>query len=81
MTRVILQLEDSDYRLLKQLSRRKGKSIEKLISEWIAQFSEQQDQTGDLDVRQDPIYQFEGYDSKAPEDFSVQADKYIYQEK
>ena len=44
--------------------------------EQIRQFLPELEET--FDVTQGPVYQMEGYDSEAPDDLSVNLDKYLY---
>lgn len=78
MTTLTVKLKESDYKHLQSAAKRAGKSVQALVSEWILQLAKPD---GDFDVTQDPIYQMEGYDSDAPEDLSLNLDKYLYGEK
>lgn len=74
MTTITIKLSETDYRRLQRSAKRAGKSVQKLVSEWISQLANSDD---DLDVTQDPVYQMEGYDSDAPDDLSKNLDKYL----
>ena len=78
MPRFILELPDLYYQRLEKEAARLGKAIEGLILEWILQFPETE---GKSDFTQDPLYNFEGFESSAPTDLSINADKYLYGEK
>jgi hypothetical protein len=78
MTKLTIQLTDNDYHRLDKAAKRAGKSVQSLIYEWILQLPEFEET---FDVTQDPVFQMEGYDSEAPEDLSVNLDKYLYGEK
>ena len=67
MAQLTLELPDLYYRRLEKESNRAGKAIERLIFEWILQFPE-------------PEYNFDGFDSDAPADLSINSDKYLYGE-
>ncbi len=77
MTRLTLELPDLYYRRLEKESRRVGKAIERLIFEWILQLPETEE---NFDLTNDPLYNFEGFESNAPADLSINADKYLYGE-
>jgi len=77
MTKITIQLIESDYQRLEERAKRAGKSVQALIYEWIAKLLEVKEP---FDVTQDPIYQMEGYESEAPIDLSVNFDKYPYGE-
>ncbi|NIU00639.1 MAG: hypothetical protein GWN01_06785 [Nitrosopumilaceae archaeon] len=77
MTKLTIQLKDSDYQKLQRVADNFGKSIQELFLEWIADLPTT---AQDYDVTKDPVFQMEGYDSKAPTDFSNNFDKYIYGE-
>ena len=55
---------------------RYGKSIAVLLSVEIAKKKGVLEES--MDLHQDPVYQMEGYDFDAPEDFGSNPDKYLY---
>lgn len=75
MTKLIINLTDTDYECLEEAAKRAGTSIQILIHEWIANLSKIDEP---FDVTQDPVFQMEGYESEAPVDLSVNIDKYLY---
>ena len=77
MAQLTLELPELYYRRLEKESSRVGKAIEWLILEWILQFPETDE---NVDPTQDPLYNFEGFESNAPVDLSINADKYLYGE-
>lgn len=77
MTKLTVQLKDSDYRYLLKVADNVGKSIQELFLEWVSQLPKIEK---DYDVTKDPIFQMEGYDSEAPGDLSINSDKYLYGE-
>lgn len=77
MAQHVLELPESYYRRLEKESSRVGKAIERLIFEWILQFPETDES---FDLTQDQLYNFEGFESNAPDDLSINADKYLYGE-
>ncbi len=77
MAQLTLELPDLYYRRLEKESSRVGKTIERLLFEWIMQFPETDES---YDPTQDPLYNFEGFESDAPADLSINADKYLYGE-
>jgi hypothetical protein len=78
MIKLTVQLIETDYQRLEKAAKRAGKSIEAFINEWIIRLPEAEQP---FDVTRDPIYLIEGYESSAPEDLSVNLDKYLYGEK
>lgn len=70
-----IQLMERDYQRLQRAAKRRGKSVESLIQEWIAQLPENDES---FDVTKDPLCEMEGYDSQAPEDLSLKLDDYLY---
>jgi len=77
MTQLTLELPDLYYQRLEKESSRVGKAIERLILEWILQFPESEER---FNPSQDPLYNFEGFESDAPADLSINTDKYLYGE-
>lgn len=77
MTKLTVQLKDSDYQRLLKVADNVGKSIQEMFLEWISQLPKVEK---DYDVTKDPIFQMEGYDSEAPGDLSINSDKYLYGE-
>ena len=77
MTKLTIQLNDSDYQKLLKVANNLGKPIQELFLEWITQLPKI---NKDYDVTKDPVFKMEGYDSDAPTDFSINSDKYIYGE-
>ncbi len=75
MTKITIQLKDSDYRKMLEAANNFGKSVHDLFLEWITQLPKINE---DYDVTEDPVFQMEGYDSETPPDFSINADNYIY---
>ena len=75
MTQITIQLSDKDYYRIQKIAEKLGKPIEILIRELIIQFQETEKQ---IDITKDPLYQFEGFDSDAPTDLSINVDKYLY---
>ena len=71
-----IELSDADYQRLEKSAQRIGKATHVLVQEWIRQHLPEMEDSSD--VTQDPVYQMEGYDSHAPEDLSVNLDKYLY---
>ena len=71
-----IELSDADYQQLENSAQRIGKSTHVLVQEWIRRHLPELEDS--FDVTQDPVYQMEGYDSQAPEDLSVNLDKYLY---
>lgn len=78
MTKLIIQLMDSEYHSLEKAAKHAGKSVHVLIHEWIARLPEAEES---FDVTQDPIFLMEGCDSDAPADLSRNLDEYLYREK
>lgn len=77
MTKLTIQLMDTDYQRLEKAAEHAGKSVEALIYDWITQLPEIEEP---FDVTRDPIFQMDGYESDAPADLSVNLDKYLYGE-
>lgn len=75
MTKLTIQLTETDYQRLEKAAKRVDKSVQAFISEWIVQLPEVEES---FDLTQDPVFQMEGYDSDAPADLSVNLDKYLY---
>lgn len=75
MTKLTVELPDSDYKRLEKTAKTSGKSIDVLIHELVVQLPDREES---FDVTKDPIYQMEGYDSDAPPDLSSNLDKYLY---
>ncbi len=78
MAKITLELPDVEYLRLQKQAQHAGKKITVLILDWIAQLAEMEEYP---DMEKDPLYQFEGFDSDAPADLSINADKYLYGEK
>ena len=76
MAQLTIELSDTEYQQLEKSAQRIGKATNVLVQEWIRQRLPELEEG--LDVTQDPVYQMEGYDSKAPKDLSVNLDKYLY---
>jgi hypothetical protein len=77
MTVLTIQLTDHDYERLQKMAEESGRTVQDVIQDWIAQMPHAQPLSG-IDITQDPIYQFEGYDSDAPTDLAENLDKYLY---
>ena len=77
MTKLTIQLMETDYQRLEKVARRTGKSVQALIYNWILQLPEVEEP---FDITQDPVFQMEGYESDAPADLSVNLDRYLYGE-
>ncbi|MEK7728384.1 MAG: hypothetical protein AAB354_08205 [candidate division KSB1 bacterium] len=75
MTELLVSMTESDSQRLEQVAERAGKSVQILIHDWITRLLESETS---FDVTQDPVFQMEGYDSKAPEDLSAKLDHYVY---
>ena len=75
MTVLTIQLSDQDYQRLQKTARDAGKSVQEVIQDWIAELP---DEKATFDITQDPLYQFEGYDSDALEDLASDLDSYLY---
>jgi len=78
MTQLILELPELYYSRLENEAKRAGIGIEKLILDWISKLPEA-DET--FDITSDPLYNFEGFETDAPDDLSLKADEYLYAEK
>ncbi len=78
MTKLIIKLEDSEYEKLTNTASAFGKTVQHFIHEWISNLPEIDE---DFDIKSDPVYQMEGYESEAPSDLSKNIDKYIYEDK
>ena len=78
MTELTFQLRESDYKRLEKAAKRAGKSIQALIKDWIVHLPDSEES---FDVTKDTVFQMEGYESDAPEDLSINVDKYLYGEK
>ena len=76
MAQLTIELSDAEYQQLEKSAQRIGKAAHTVVQEWIRQHLPALTET--FDVTQDPVYQMEGYDSNAPEDLSVNLDKYLY---
>lgn len=77
MTKLTIQLTETDYQRLERAAKHAGKSVQGLIYKWITELSEVEEP---FDITQDPVFQMEGYDSYTPADLSVNLDKYLYGE-
>ncbi|HLC15554.1 MAG TPA: hypothetical protein VJL89_04940 [Thermodesulfovibrionia bacterium] len=75
MAQLIIELPELYYKRLEQESQRLGEAIENLIVKWISELPSVED---NFDIASDPLYNFEGFESKAPEDLSINADDYLY---
>ena len=75
MTKITIQLPDSDCKRLEKTAKSSGKSIDNLIHELVMKLP---DSDEPFDVTKDPIYLMEGYDSDAPPDLASNLDKYLY---
>ncbi len=78
MTKITLELPDAEYKRLQKQAQCAVKQITTLICEWIAQVPKTDES---VNIKQDPLYLFEGFDSAAPTDLSINVDKYLYGEK
>lgn len=75
MTKVTIELMETDYQQLLHVAEKLGKSVPILLHEWINQLPDVEES---FDVTQDPVFQMEGYDSAAPADLSTNLDTYLY---
>jgi hypothetical protein len=75
MTKVTIELMETDYQQLVNAAEKLGKSVQTLVHEWITQLP---DAGEPFDITQDPVFQMEGYDSDAPADLSTNLDTYLY---
>lgn len=75
MTQLTIQLPESAYHRLEWAAQQSGKSIQTLVVEWISQLSDREES---FNVAQDPLFEFEGYESDAPKDLSMNIDQYLY---
>ena len=75
MTKLTVELPETDYQRLLNAAQKIGKSVQTLLHEWINQLPELEES---FDVTQDPVFQMEGYDSDAPSDLSIHFDTYLY---
>ncbi len=81
MEKLTIQLMESDYKHLEKAANIYGVSVPDLIHGWVTQFYPQSQEIEEsFDVSKDPVFQMEGYDSDAPEDLSVNLDRYLYKE-
>jgi hypothetical protein len=75
MTILTIQLNEKDYERLEKTAQQAGKSVQDVIQDWIAELP---DTDLSSELAQDPIYQFDGYDSDAPPDLASNLDSYLY---
>ena len=75
MAQLIVDLPDLYYKRLEQESQRLGEAIESMIVRWISELPEIED---DFDITSDPLFNFEGFESQASDDLSINADDYLY---
>jgi len=75
MTQLTIQLKDKTFHRIQKAAKQLGKPTEVLVREWIERFGEENENNLD----RDPFYQFEGFDSEASSDLSVNVDKYLYE--
>ncbi len=80
MTKLSIELKDSEFQRLLKTADKFGKSVQALIHEWINQMPEL-DKQETYDVTEDPVFLMEGYESNAPSDLSSNLDKYLYGDK
>lgn len=78
MAQLTLELPDLYYQQIEKEAIRAGKAKERLILEWIIQLADAE--TSD-DFTKDLLYNFEGFDTEAPDDLSIKTDEYLYAEK
>ncbi|MCP4696071.1 MAG: hypothetical protein GY862_04375 [Gammaproteobacteria bacterium] len=74
-TLITIQLQETDYHHLTELSDYLGKSIQEMFQEWVSGLPEIDEY---YDVTKDSVFQMEGYESDAPADLSIHIDKYLY---
>ena len=79
MSKLNIQIMESDYERLEKTAKRMGKTVQGLIHEWVKNLPEQGEKKN-IDVPHDPIYRMEGYESLAPKDLSKNVDQYLYGE-
>jgi len=72
---LLFQFSDEDIKRLEIAARNRGKSIQEIIHELIDKLPDIEET---FDVKSDPIYLIEGFDSDAPGDLSIKVDKYLY---
>lgn len=78
MTKLTVQLQDSEYKQLQNLAASFGKTVQEFIQEWISQLPKIDP---GFDVKQDPVFRMQGHDSDAPADLSENIDDYLYGDK
>ncbi|MBI4729338.1 MAG: antitoxin [Acidobacteria bacterium] len=72
MKRLNVELEDTDYRYLKDLADRQGRSVVAVIREAVARLRRSED----VDPRADPMYGVGSFDG--PRDLAERHDDYLY---
>ena len=75
MAQLVLELPDLYYHRLEEEANRTGKTIQLLVLDWISHLPEVDEI---FDIGQDSLYNFEGFESNAPTDLSINTDKYLY---
>lgn len=75
MTQLIVQLTDKDYQKLKKAAKKSGKPVEMFAQEVLAKLEAAEQPSK---FTKDVFYNFEGFDSEAPSDLSLNVDKYLY---
>ena len=75
MAQLTITLPDEEFQRANQAAKRVGKSIESFVKELIAKIAEDENA---IDIAKDPLYKFEGFESEAPPDLSVNVDKLLY---
>jgi len=68
-----LTLNNKDFKKLENIAKNTGKSIQELASNVLHQYSVDIER-----IKNDPLYQMEGYDSNAPTDLAANHDYYLY---
>jgi len=77
MADLTIELSENEYQRIQRAADTAGKSVKKFIEEWIVQLPSDKELS---EVTNDPLFTIEGYDSAAPLDYSLQIDRYLYQD-
>ena len=68
-----LTVNDKEYKKIENAASLSGKPVQNFLSDIISKYSAEIE-----NIKQDPMYLMEGYDSDAPDDLASNHDFYLY---
>ncbi len=70
---ITIDIKEKQLKKLEKIAKESGRTIEKYINDWINDISKHEEE-----IKSDPLFSIDGFDSNAPKDLSKNIDSYIY---